>query len=82
MSTYAVTDMYTGRTINYPDLNDTTRTLPFDFHFTKNGAWFYINSVKDAKHPLLKKQMQTVKERGEKWRLVDSRSGKPIRSSR
>ena len=66
-----VADMFNGDLIRYPIDPDKT-TIRYDFHFTKKGVWFYVNSMPDPKHALVRKQCDVVERKGEQWRIIDT----------
>lgn len=68
-----------SRCVDCPFHSKETR-LKYDFHFTKNGVWNYINSCDDIK--MFKKQQDSVKKFKENWRIVESLTGKIIKKSR
>lgn len=69
-------DMKTGRVIVYP-VESADRK--YDFHFTKDGVWYYINSFDNPALQAVTKQCQAVKSEGETWRIVRSPSGEIFR---
>lgn len=69
-------DMITGVTLSYPF---EVQKLKYDFHFTKNGVWYYINS--NNKLAAFKNQKQIVESRGESWRVVESSTGRVVQKS-
>lgn len=71
-------DMYNGRVITYPHKPEEVRRK-FDFHFTKDKKWYYINSSDD----ILKfaQQQLIAVNRGQQFRIVDSLTGAIVKSS-
>ena len=72
-----VTDMFNGDLIRYP-VDPEKNKIQYDFHFTKKGRWFYVNSLPDPKHALVKKQCDTVTAEGEQWRIIDTKTNEII----
>ena len=64
-----VVDMINKSEIKYPITSHST--MAYDFHFTKDGVWHYINSADDLQSPVWASQSRTVQSKGESWRIVD-----------
>ena len=72
-----VADMMSDRVIEYPV---TDFRLRYDFHFSKDGSWYYVNSFNDINHTVWEAQARTVEERGESWRIIDVKRNTIVKS--
>lgn len=73
--------MKTGAVIRYPVPASVALQHLYDFLFTKQNEWFYINSFDDPDAPLVKKQCKTVTDKGEVWVIVAPRTGQVKRAA-
>jgi hypothetical protein len=71
-------DMFNGREIKYPVLDS---KLKYDFIFTKEGKWFYVNSSDDFQK-LISINSPPVEKRKENWAIVEPLTGKIILESK
>lgn len=78
----SATDMFNGRVIKWPAPPGESRELPFDFVFTRKGSWFYVNSIREPKHKLVKQQSAVVVGVGERWAIIDSTTGNVVTQSK
>ena len=73
--------MKTGAAIRYPSPDPSKNTLKYDFVFTKNGEWFYINSFDDPDSHLVKRQAKPVTASKEHWVILNPNTGSIRRAS-
>lgn len=66
---------------HYPRTNP---TLKYDFHFTKAGEWFYINSFDEGKlrSSEVSQQKKTVEKEKEQWRIIDTTTSEIIETNK
>ena len=65
-----VRDMFTKAPIAYvPGAHGVLHK--YDFHFTKDGEWWYVNSFDDISCDVWRAQARTVESKGESWRIID-----------
>jgi hypothetical protein len=68
-------DMYTGRELTRPNPHVNYR---YEFDFTCDGEWLYLNSFVHPGSPELHGQKALVETYGERWRLVDAWTGEIV----
>jgi hypothetical protein len=78
MKQVIATDFFNGQTITRPA---EIVNFQYDFDFTKNGQWFYINSFNDLNNPLVDNQKKVAEGHKEKWRIIELATGRVIETS-
>lgn len=71
-------DMYTGRPVRRPNPAVNER---YQFDFTCDGDWLYLNSFDHTSDEQLQRQKRLVCDYGERWRIVDAWTGETVEQS-
>lgn len=71
--------MYTGQPMRRPNPYVPER---YEFDFTCDGDWLYLNSFAHIADEQLQGQKRLVCDSGEEWRVVDAWTGETVEQSR
>ncbi|MGE5522276.1 MAG: hypothetical protein ACM3SS_01065 [Rhodospirillaceae bacterium] len=70
--------MYTGLPVKRPNPHVRER---YEFDFTCDGDWLYLDSFSDFNDERLQREKRLVSECGEQWRLIDAWSGSIVQEA-
>jgi len=69
-------DMYNGNLIVRPS---NLSKAKYDFDFTKQGVWIYINSHNDIE--AFQEQIDLIESKGESWRIIKAKTGTIVKTN-